>query len=149
MPHCALHRLKAEIESLSLKNEQLQYEHSGQLDELQHELADLSEHSESTRRKLEREKNSLEAELTKALQDLVTVKTVTVDNGDCHVFVCYSVGVLLTGDTFFSVSIVALYQSWLILYGYHLLVGKASLNLLLRLFIAITLTTVVMVLKIL
>jgi len=82
MPHCALHRLKAEIESLSLKNEQLQYEHSGQLDELQHELADLSEHSESTRRKLEREKNSLEAELTKALQDLVTVKTVTVDNGD-------------------------------------------------------------------
>jgi len=63
--------------------------------------------------------------------------------------VCYSVGVLLTGDTFFSVSIVALYQSWLILYGYHLPVGKASLNLLLRLFIAITLTTVVMVLKIL
>jgi len=81
-----LHRLKAEIESLSLKNERLQYEHSVQLDELQHEMAELSERSESTRRKLEREKNSLEAELTKALQDLVTVKTVTVDSGDCQCF---------------------------------------------------------------
>ena len=61
-----LHRLKAEIESLCLKNEHLQYEHAGQLDKLQHEIAELNERSESTRRELE-------AELTKALQDLVTV----------------------------------------------------------------------------
>jgi len=119
MPCCTLHRLKAEIESLRLKNdaslssvrsnhdaeicrlhdqlaesdsirqqqiEQLQYDHARQLEELRQETADLSECSESTRRKLEREKNSLEAELTKALQDLVMVKIVTdfaVDSRNC------------------------------------------------------------------
>jgi len=56
--------------------EQLQYEHTKQLEELQREVADSREHGESARRKFEREKNSLEAELTKALQDLVTVTIV-------------------------------------------------------------------------
>jgi len=106
------YRLKAEIESLRLKNdaslssvrsnhdaevrrlhdqlaesdnirqqqiEQLRYEHAKQLEELNREMADVSDHSESARRKFEREKNSLEAELTKALQDLVAVKIVAVE----------------------------------------------------------------------
>jgi len=70
-----LHDQLAECDSNRQQQiEQLQYEHVGQLEELQREIADLAERSESTRRKLERDKNSLEAELTKALQDLVTVK---------------------------------------------------------------------------
>jgi len=122
MPPCfVLPRLKAELESLRLKNdaslssvrsnhdaeicrlqdqlaesdcvrqqqiERLQYEHAKQLEELHRELANISERSESTRRKLEREKNSLEAELTKALQDLVTVRIVAVDSGSYQEFDC-------------------------------------------------------------
>jgi len=110
-------RLKAEIESLRLKNdaslssvrsshdaevrrlhdqlaesdnirqqqiEQLRYEHTKQLEELHREMADNSELSETAKRKFEREKHSLEAELTKALQDLVTVKIVTVEVSHTH-----------------------------------------------------------------
>jgi len=89
-------RLKAEIanrdaeirhlndqlaESDSIRQQQIElheYELGKQLEELNREMADISECSESTRQKLECEKNSLEAELTKALQDLVVVKMVTV-----------------------------------------------------------------------
>jgi len=56
----------------------LECEHARQLEELRREMANITECSESTRHTLEHEKNSLEAELTKALQDLVMVKIVAV-----------------------------------------------------------------------
>jgi len=87
---CALHRLKAEIDQLtesdSIRQQQiegLQYEHAKQVELLQQEMADLSERAESERCKLEHEKNSLEAELTKALQDLMTVSVMAVDCRNC------------------------------------------------------------------
>jgi len=59
--------------------EQLKYEHARQLEELHRETADIREQSDAARRKFEREKNSLEAELTKALQDLVTVRIIALE----------------------------------------------------------------------
>lgn len=79
-----LHDQLAEADSLRQQHvDQLQREHTKQLEELHREMADLGERNESARRKLETEKNSLEAELTKALQDLVVVRIVTVDIGNC------------------------------------------------------------------
>ena len=57
--------------------ELLEYKHGKQLEELQRAVADISEGSVSAIHQLEREKNSLEAELAKALQDLIVVKTVS------------------------------------------------------------------------
>lgn len=74
-----IQRLRNQLsESIHQQIELLEYEHRKQLEELHQEIADISEYSETTRHTLEREKNSLEAELTKALQDLVVVKIVAV-----------------------------------------------------------------------
>ena len=114
-------RLKAEIESLQLKNdallssvrsnhdaevrrlhdqlaesdnlrqqqiEQLQYEQGKELEELHREIADMREHSESTRRRFEREKESLETKLSKALQDIDMVKIVAL-HSTITVFLCF------------------------------------------------------------
>ena len=80
-----LHDQLAESDNIRQQQiEQLRYEHAKQLEELHREMADKSEVSESTKRKFEREKNSLEAELTKALQDLVTVKIVILKYTHSH-----------------------------------------------------------------
>jgi len=82
-----VHRLQDQLaESDNTRQQQmdhLQHEHAKQLEELQREMADGREHSESTRCKFEREKNSLEAELAKALQDLVTVK---ISSQECFLY---------------------------------------------------------------
>jgi len=73
-----LHEQLEEYAGVRQQIEVLEFEHGKQLEELHREMADISEYSETTNHQLECEKNALEAELTKALQDLVAVNIISV-----------------------------------------------------------------------
>lgn len=67
---CRLRDQLADSDSLRrVQMERLQAEHAEQMDDLRREMRELKERSDATRSKLEREKNSVENELSKVLQD--------------------------------------------------------------------------------